>query len=473
MKRLHLVQVFIIYTLSFSLQASDFRSELFEVTDKLEARNCQLKMSKISSLLLELEAGDYLKVINEAGHDPLLDTFFDVKITLHEKLRDFFINNNFSLGCSVASREALRSLRGAEDLVSEDYYNKHGRVIKFPSSAFSSGNLHVKRHPDFEDFDLAHDLKSGDVILSRGNAYTSAAISSLGEFDTQFSHLSMIYRDESNKLWTVEAHIEVGSIVRPLSEHIADNNFRTAIFRFEDPEVAAKAAQYIFERVKKASQQEGNILYDFAFDQEESEKLFCSEVISHSIEHVTNKRYSIPLYPSQLMKRKAEFVKKLGIEAQASFIPSDIEVDPRFKLVAEWRDAARVTDNLQKDAVLQSMFSWSDKYGYQMKQGSSKTSFIYRNVAWPLRRAPYLKKYFKDKMPLNMSRDLIGYFGVLESVGKLLQENLKRYDQEALSSRGMSLLEKEKKDVLEIIRLDDLKSKRKKMHKMFRSSVKN
>ena len=56
--------------------------------------------------------------------------------------------------------------------------------------------------------------------------------------------------DATGKPWTVEAHIEVGSFVRPLEDHIKDNNFRTMIFRFDDPAIAKKAADYAFKLIK-------------------------------------------------------------------------------------------------------------------------------------------------------------------------------------------------------------------------------
>ena len=102
-----------------------------------------------------------------------------------------------------------------------------------------------------------------------------------------------------------------------------------------------------------------------------------------------------------------------------------------------------------------------------MNQASSRNSLIYRNIAWPLRRVPFLKKYFKDKMPLNMSRELIGYFGVLESIGELLHKELKVANDKAIKERGLPLLRNEKYNVLEEYRLKDLGSKKKPLHKMF------
>jgi hypothetical protein len=86
-----------------------------------------------------------------------------------------------------------------------------------------------------------------------------------------------------------------------------------------------------------------------------------------------------------------------------------------------------------------------------------------------MRRTPLLKTYVDKKLPLNMSRKLIGYFGVLESIGELLQEVLKEADERAMTARSLPLLPSEKFKVLEEFRQEDLKRKRPKLHRMFRT----
>lgn len=471
MKRLVFVQLFVLYSVS-AIATTQLRGDLRQAVEAIRPQNCVENMNLISTQLDKLERSDYEQETKASSHEELLEELFSFKLTIHNKLREFHQGPGIEEACTAATRHALRSIRTTEDYVNSHFVHSRGSLLSFPSSAFVEGNTHVKRNPEFAGFDLKRDLQSGDIILSRGNAFTSAAIANLGEFDTQFSHMSMVYKDEAGKLWTVEAHIEIGSVVRPLSEHIKDNNYRTMVYRFEDSALAAKAAEYIFKRVKKASETTGNVLYDFAFDQNNSDALFCSEVVSHAFDQVTNGAVKIPMYPSRLLKRKPEFVKMLGINQKVSFIPADIEVDPRFKIISEWRDANRTQENLQKDAILQAMYKWNDELGYQMRQSSSSKALLYRNVAWPLRRAPYLKKYFVTKLPLNMSRELIGYFGVLESIGEFLQKELKRLDDEAIKNTGLPLVKSEKTAILEEIRLADLKAKRKKLHKMYRPVAK-
>lgn len=467
MGRIVLSQLLVVFALSTTFAFAGIRDALKGSVDALAPDNCVLPAKNISQVLNALAPEDYKAELKLKNHDALLNELWDFKITIHNKIRSFNKNGNYVRECADALRGTLWSIRMTEDIIHDDLYRNYKDSVKFPDNSFEVNNIHVRKNPKFGQFDLKSELKSGDIILSRGNAFTSAAISNLGEFDTQFSHMSVVYRDPTGELWTVEAHIEVGSFVRPLQDHMDDKNFRAMVYRFDNSEVAAKAAEYIFKKVKKASDTTGNILYDFGFDMGESKQLFCSEVASHAFDAASEGKTKLPMFNSSLIKRKVEFVRLLELKPDESFIPADIEVDPRFTVVSEWRNAAKVQDNLEKDAILQSMFNWHDAYGYRLVQASSKDSLLYRNVAWPLRRVPFLKKYFVEKLPLNMSRKLIGYFGVLEGVGVFLQKNLKAEDERVIAERGMPLTRLEKFEFLNQVRLKDLEGK-KKLHKMYR-----
>jgi hypothetical protein len=454
-------------TWSLVSYAGDIRTPLREVMASFSAETCVRDSARIKSAFEGLTQEDYLREFKIESYADLANELWDLKIKLHQTMRLLYSNSQFTQDCARAMRGAYHSIRQVEDMVEESYLRNRSDIA-FPASAFIKGNPHVHKGPEFKAINLSNELKSGDVILSRGNAFTSAAIASLGEFDTQFSHVSLVYKDKNEKFWTIESHIEIGSIVRPLESHIKDNNFRTMILRFDDAEIAAKAAEYAFQKVKKASETIGNINYDFGFDMDESKNLFCSEVVSWSFEKASEGVIKIPLVRNRIQLRKPTFVQSLGITAEESFIPADLEIDPRFKIIAEWRDANRINDSHEKDAILQAMYSWVDDYGYRMINGSSGKSKFYRNIVWVMRRTPILKTYVDDKLPLNMSRELIGYFGVLESIGELLHKELKAANSSAIKQKNLPLLPQEKFEILENYRLKDEQKFRGKLHRMFR-----
>jgi len=465
MRCLLIGQLFIFWSLQ--TYAGDIRSNLAEVMNNFSSSTCVEDGRKIEKAFIGFKVNDYLLEFQASQHKELSQDLWDLKIRLHKGLRSFYERGEYNPDCANALRGAFRAIRLVEDLIEEDFSRLHPE-IDIPSSAFKLNNPFVHKAPGFEKLEITKDLKSGDILLTRGNAFTSAAIASLGEFDTQFSHMSLVHVDELGKIWTVEAHIEVGSFVRPLEDHIRDNNFRTMIFRFNDPMIAAAAALFAFEKVKKASSTKGNINYDFGFDMDENKSLFCSEVISWAFDKVSVGEIKIPFIRNNLQKRKPTFVQDLGITAKESFVPADIEIDPRFSIVAEWRDAKRVNDSHEKDAILQAMYSWVDSHDYRMINGSSSKSKFYKNIVWVMRRTPILKIFVKEKLPLNMSRKLIGYFGVLESIGEMLQKRLAIANTDAITVRGVPLLPEEKFKILETYRVKDLKENKGQLHKMFR-----
>ncbi|HLT22614.1 MAG TPA: YiiX/YebB-like N1pC/P60 family cysteine hydrolase [Bacteriovoracaceae bacterium] len=390
------------------------------------------------------------------------EELWDLKMNIRHQMNQAYEQDEFDLECSKIARDLFYKIREKEDYLDEQMLRQEGVVALDHSFEDSK---YLRMNPRYSDRNLLNVLRSGDVILSRGKAYTSAAISNLGEFDTQFSHLSFVYQDEEGKFWTIESHIEVGAFVRDLEDHIDDKNARTVVFRYQDPELAHQAAKAAFEKVKTAFYTRGPINYDFGFDKQDSSELFCSEVVSHGFDLVTNNSIDIPLYESEIFKRKPKIVTQLGLKAQKSFIPADIEVDPRFELISEWKNPNIIADILQKDAVLHALFKWSDEEGHILQQGSTGTSLLYRNIVWPMRRVPILKRFFLDKLPLNMSREMVGYFGVLETIGKILHKELIQAEDELLSTESRILSAEEKGQVLE-----DFRSKNTKQAKKFRKS---
>ena len=56
-------------------------------------------------------------------------------------------------------------------------------------------------------------FQSGDVILVRGQAHNSAAIARIGDVDSQFSHIGIVYIDQAGEHWMA------GHVRCPLGPH--------------------------------------------------------------------------------------------------------------------------------------------------------------------------------------------------------------------------------------------------------------
>jgi hypothetical protein len=128
-------------------------------------------------------------------------------------------------------------------------------------------------------------VHSGDMIVSRGGAPTSALISRASDHPGNFSHVALVHVSESGVLSTIEAHIEVGVKVSSEDKYLSEKNMRLLLMRprsdlpqlLEDPMLPHKAATYALNRAKSEY-----IPYDFEMDYTDPAKLFCSEVASNA-----------------------------------------------------------------------------------------------------------------------------------------------------------------------------------------------
>src|SRR2546423_7159921 len=75
-------------------------------------------------------------------------------------------------------------------------------------------------------------LRSGDILVSRGGAATSALIARGNDFPGNFSHVALVHVDERNRAASViEAHIERGVVISSVADYLADKKLRVMVLR--------------------------------------------------------------------------------------------------------------------------------------------------------------------------------------------------------------------------------------------------
>lgn len=74
-------------------------------------------------------------------------------------------------------------------------------------------------------------VHSGDLLVSRGGAKVSALISRGNDYPANFSHVALIYIDEKQRPYLIEAHIEKGVAVSSLTQYIKDKKLRCMVLR--------------------------------------------------------------------------------------------------------------------------------------------------------------------------------------------------------------------------------------------------
>lgn len=281
--------------------------------------------------------------------------------------------------------------------------------------------------------------------------------------------MSLVYKSPSTgKLYTIEAHIELGVIAKPLTANIAEMNSRDAVFRFQDQKAAHLAAQYMYFKALAISKTGKNIDYDFSMNMKDTHSLFCSEVVSSGFSHSSKGKIEIPMFKSSLTERNLNFEHAINVYQNDSFLPGDIEIDPRFTMIAEWKDWSKMRDLHEKDAILRSMLSWMNDKNYQFDQSKNSSVWFKKNIGYAMRRIPLIDLLVKDKMPLNMSRDLIGLFTILDQVGGSLQFILQQYNDLYIQKTGGTLPSQEwMMSVLEVVREKDSKAETPIFHQRF------
>ncbi len=358
--------------------------------------------------------------------------------------------------CVDAVRRAFLMSRFLEEYVAEWKLAPPAPNPKALRPAWSGdGEPWILRSPALGDAPI--EFKSGDVLMSRGNAFTSAAIARVGDVDGGFSHLAVVYIDEKTKeKYTVEAHIEVGVVVLPFEKYFTDGKVRSVLFRYPDAAVAHQAAKIVYDRAKAATAAGANIPYDFAFDPEDDHEVFCAEIVDIAFRQASGGKMRLPLFPSKMSAKNRDFLNDIGMSVQQTFAPMDMDVDPRFELLAEWRDLARTHDVHKKDAALTRMFEWMETYDYVLVK-SAWTRFSAK-VLRTLRRWPIFSDLLHDRLPTNMSARTVAATFVLGDAAGALYEAVGEVDSAHHSSTHEWLTPYQMGQELDRFREKDLKT---------------
>jgi hypothetical protein len=430
--------------------------------------NCTNQGQAYYQQLLNINSNDTaLADYNKDELKELVNRLFQIRLKMRNKLSSVNPNKNEAIACIKSAKDLNRAFRYLEDYIVEYLYEDKKKSFEVLSG---SGEYLLKNSSSFNSY---KDLNSGDIILSRGNAYTSAAIARIGETDAQFSHLTFVYRDESGKLWTTEAHIEIGAVVAPFEVHLAQGNSRSVVYRYHDEKLAHEASRAIFNKVKKSMDSGKNIQYDFGMDYKKDDRLFCSEIISQGFNYASNNAVDIPRLKTKFNPGLIPFLNKMGIQVTKSnvdsfqtFSPGDIEYDHNFKVIAEWRNPNKLENSRMKDALLTKMFEWMENknYSFKPKFKISAESSAY----WVIRRLPFLKKLTIEKFPLNMKVKQLKLFLTLDKVGEAILDELIKEQ----AKRSQKMTPKEMFQFLESFREKDLanykkKKKSAKFHRWF------
>ncbi len=255
---------------------------------------------------------------------------------------------------SAATRDRLyRLLYGSRAALEETMLQAPPGVVP----ALTKGDDEPSATPGAEILGVR--IHSGDILLSRGDAPTSALIARGNDYPGNFSHAALVCVDAHSGLASVvEAHIERGVAVSSLADYLRDVKLRVMVLRLRadlprlvaDPMLPHEAAAAACEAARRR-----HIPYDFEMDIADHGRLFCSEVVSAAYERVGVTLWMGLSHISS--PGLAAWLAGFGVRHFETQEPSDLEYDPQLRVVAEWRDPQALffdhVDNAVVDAMLE------------------------------------------------------------------------------------------------------------------------
>ena len=365
-----------------------------------------------------------------------LQGLFEFRLGLRDQIANWAKRGFMTHEVQKALRDVFRVTRYAADMVGE-LNIAHDRLPPGAKTrrAFTGNDANVLVNPAFQTGDdLA--FQSGDVILVRGQAHNSAAIARIGDIDSLFSHVGLVYVDPQGKPFKVEALIETGAVVTPLEVALDHNLGRAVLLRHRDPAVAARAAKAIYDHVIKRRLR--RIWYDFTMTVEGYKYLYCSKLVRLAYLMGSNGDVLLPAYSTRLDMKNRDFLDRVGVKTIETFAPGDLEIDPRFDIVAEWQDY-RVTANLRnQDMIATKLFEFMEDHNYRFEE-----DLTIKLIGLLGRLSGFLSEDAKDMMasilyrvPPNMKRRTIAVIAMLHKTAEPLLEELVAMERGVIARTG-------------------------------------
>jgi hypothetical protein len=377
-----------------------------------------------------------------AAAPQLMHRLFDVRVALRDHFAGWEASGQATPDVQRAVRDCFRMLRYASDMLGElaiGYRRLGEDDATFRAFTGTDTNTLTNRR-----FDTGGSLpfRSGDIVVVRGKAHNSAAIARIGDVDSQFSHVGMIYVDQSGRHYMVEALIEDGAIVNTL-EHALDHGLgRAVVYRHRDAALAVRAAEAIHAHVARSRRAlRRRILYDFTMRLDKRRRLFCAKLIRLAFDRASNGRIMLPRHPSRFTMKNRDFLERIGVKATETFAPHDMDLETEFDLVAEWQDY-RVTGDLRlQDFTMDKLFEWMEGQDYRF-QPTLKIRLIALLGRFAAMLAEDIKDLIKNvvpKVPINMPRKTIAAVAMLHSTAEAPYRALQDLERAHIAANGHAM----------------------------------
>ncbi|MBY0416104.1 MAG: hypothetical protein K2Q18_18170, partial [Bdellovibrionales bacterium] len=282
------------------------------------------------------------------------------------------------------------------------------------------------------------------------------------------SHIVFVHVDEKTKeVTTIESYVGKGVSIFPIEEALKNENVRILVLRPKDAELASKAANYMYDKVKKLASEKKVIYYDYNLDFSDNSTLSCEEVAYDAFKQASGGKMIIPEIESQVLMKDEKFLKRVGLKPGSMMVPTDMETDSRFDIVLDWTDYRVLRDVWRKSAVLGEMLRWIEVYDYRIYENltsiAAKVIWSTKNIpgVWPvLAKLGGIPKDFTHDVPSLT----ISTIASLNTIAGDLLKAANKADEAAFAKTGKWLTKEELYKSLDEYRLTNPK----KLRKVFR-----
>ncbi len=419
--------------------------------------------AELAQNLAEIAA--HISAIDFARYDPadvrkdahsLMLGMFDLRIMLHDEIATWHRHKYMTREVQAGLRNVFRLTRYATDMLGEIaiLHRRLGEGEK-THRGFTGPDFNTLGHPALGS-GVHEPFQSGDVLLMRGMAANSAAIARIGDIDSQFSHVGIVHVDVRGRHLITEALIEEGSIVNKLEDTLDHGLGRCIVFRHSDPALAARAGKMIYDYIQGTltSGIGRPLAYDFSMELKGYKRLFCSKLVRQAFDLASNGQVMLPTYKTSLFMKNRDFFKRIGVTATETFAPGDMELEPGFRIIAEWADY-RVTSDLRlADLTMDKFFEWMDRHHdrFQETWAIHLVSVLGRFASILSNDAKNLIADVVPKVPAHMSRKTIATIAMLHSTTETVVTELKELERRSKELTGRPLHPREISAHLEAIR---------------------
>lgn len=361
----------------------------------LSVQSCgQLVSYQLHYSSLAFANKNYFKEVNVEKVGEL----FQARQAIRRRLGEMSEKETVPRDCVLAIKQLFSIMRTIEESLSEVRSRVTNEVVPF----VTGGSFAIHKTTQFDE----KAFRSGDILLSMGDSNISAAISRINADYGHFSHIAMVYQDEaSQKLFTIESHLKNGLTVAPLDDYLTNDKVRVALYRHSNARLAHLAAETMFKAFAQGVADPARALrYDFKMDSFDGGEVYCSEVAAMGYYLASKKMglppIKIPLFSSTLGSVHRSFLEQIGVKMGEVFAPEDIDIDPRFELIAEWKNLEQTRNVRLREIILSTMFRWMDDSDYVFVENVGEATLA--SVALLIRQHSFFGRLLNEVVPENI-----------------------------------------------------------------------